>query len=79
MSEVIFRRDADFEAEAAASDYFESGDQIRLVARALQRAGLLVPEQDEQGRRYLRVMRDLTSEDLAFATAAEHKRQTEGH
>lgn len=79
MSEIIFHRDADFDAEAMASDYFESGDLIRIAARALEGAGFLVAELDEQGRRYLRVVRDITDEDLAFATAAEHKRQVEGH
>lgn len=76
---IIFRRGADFEAEAVASDYFESGDLIRLAARALEHDGLLAPELDEHGRRCLRVVRDITADDLAFATAAHHKREVEGH
>lgn len=78
MAQVLFRVGDDFEAEAFASGHFESEDQIRVAAVALERAGFLTRTTDQPGPARFRVTREITDEDLAFATAVEHKRHEEG-
>lgn len=72
--EIVYAKGTYLEDEAIRQDHFQSFDQIELAAEALERAGFVRREDDEQGRPVWLVVRDVTSADLATALSLEHKR-----